>query len=151
MKDQSIIDLPLNEARTLVTGQSDIIRNTYGRTRAICQSPSGRIFFGSSNHDRYGDKRTNSDWLIEIVRTSDVQDEQSAVQITISADNLYVQGLAGGLPVAITDTQGRTVWSGVSDDAGTITTSLAALATAPYLITGKSADGASVSRKFLKP
>lgn len=149
MKDRSIIALPLNESRTLVTGQSNIIKDTYGRTRAICQSPTGRIFFCSSNHDRYGDKRTNSDWLIEIVRTSDVVEESDNVQLLLNADILFVNGLPGRASVVISDTQGRTVWTGRADDSGYISTSLHTLATAPYLLWWQTAQGQH-SRTFTK-
>ncbi len=149
MKDRSIVDLPLNEARTMVTGQSNIIKDTYGRTRAICQSPQGRIFFCSSNHDRYGDKRANSDWLVEIVKTSSVLNDASPVQILIQSDAIFVQGLPGRAQAMIADTQGRTVWSGMADETGNLIMSVHALAKAPYLFSWVSERGQQ-SRTFVR-
>ncbi|SHM29289.1 PQQ-dependent sugar dehydrogenase [Hymenobacter psychrotolerans] len=51
LKAGALTHLQLNTAGDQVTSQSNIWAGTYGRLRAICVSPQGRIYIGTSNRD----------------------------------------------------------------------------------------------------
>jgi len=49
LKGSKLIQLKLDDARTKIVGTKDFYVNEYGRLRAICQSPTGKIYFCTSN------------------------------------------------------------------------------------------------------
>ncbi|MEJ2880339.1 PQQ-dependent sugar dehydrogenase [Pedobacter sp. GR22-6] len=49
LKASKLVQLKLNAAGDQIESQKDFYVNAYGRLRAICQSPEGKIFLGSSN------------------------------------------------------------------------------------------------------
>ncbi len=49
LKASKLVQLKLNTAGDQIESQKDFYVNTYGRLRAICQSPEGKIYLGSSN------------------------------------------------------------------------------------------------------
>lgn len=51
LKTGNFIPLQLNAAGTQVTDRTPLWTATYGRLRAICVSPQGRIYVGTSNRD----------------------------------------------------------------------------------------------------
>ncbi|TKC06119.1 PQQ-dependent sugar dehydrogenase [Pedobacter frigoris] len=60
LKGARLTQLKLNQARDQVSGSKDFFLNEFGRLRAICQSPEGKIYLGSSNG--------NGDKIIEITK-----------------------------------------------------------------------------------
>ncbi len=52
LKGSKFTQLKLNDAGDKITGSKDFFVNQYGRLRAICQSPDGKIYIGSSNGDK---------------------------------------------------------------------------------------------------
>jgi len=49
LKGSRFTQLKLNEAGDKIIGSKDFFINEFGRLRAICQSPDGKIYIGSSN------------------------------------------------------------------------------------------------------
>lgn len=49
LKGSKFTQLKLNEAGDKIEGSKDFFVNEFGRLRAICQSPEGKIYIGSSN------------------------------------------------------------------------------------------------------
>lgn len=49
LKGARFTQLKLNEAGDKITGSKDFFINEFGRLRAICQSPDGKVYIGSSN------------------------------------------------------------------------------------------------------
>ncbi|ACU05117.1 PQQ-dependent sugar dehydrogenase [Pedobacter heparinus] len=49
LKASKFTQLKLNEAGDKILGSKDFFVNEFGRLRAICQSPDGKIYIGSSN------------------------------------------------------------------------------------------------------
>jgi len=49
LKGTKLMQLKLDDAQTKITGTKDFYVNTYGRLRAITQSPEGKIYFCTSN------------------------------------------------------------------------------------------------------
>ncbi|WP_316815211.1 PQQ-dependent sugar dehydrogenase [Pedobacter nyackensis] len=60
LKGSKFTQLKLNEAGDKILGSKDFFANEFGRLRAICQSPDGKIYIGSSNG--------NNDKIIEIAK-----------------------------------------------------------------------------------
>lgn len=60
LKGSKFTQLKLNEAGDKIEGSKDFFVNEFGRLRAICQSPDGKIYVGSSNGD--------NDKIIEIAK-----------------------------------------------------------------------------------
>lgn len=60
LKGSRLTQLKLNQAGDQITGSKDFFLSEFGRLRAICQSPDGKIYLGSSNG--------NSDKIIEIAK-----------------------------------------------------------------------------------
>jgi PQQ-dependent dehydrogenase (s-GDH family) len=51
LKASKLTQLKLNTAGDKILGSKDFFVNEFGRLRAICQSPDGKIYIGSSNGD----------------------------------------------------------------------------------------------------
>ena len=49
LKGTKLMQLKLDDAQTKITGTKDFYINTYGRIRAVCQSPDGKIYICTSN------------------------------------------------------------------------------------------------------
>lgn len=49
LKGSKLVQLKLDDAQTKITETKDFYVNEYGRLRAICQSPQGKIYFCTSN------------------------------------------------------------------------------------------------------
>jgi len=49
LKGTKLMQLKLDDAQTKIVGTKDFYVNDYGRIRAICQSPEGKIYFCTSN------------------------------------------------------------------------------------------------------
>ncbi|MDX5346111.1 MAG: PQQ-dependent sugar dehydrogenase, partial [Hymenobacteraceae bacterium] len=64
LKASKLVHLQLNAAGTAVTAQTDYLTSRYGRLRAICQAPDGRIFISTSNRDGRTTPRATDDRII---------------------------------------------------------------------------------------
>lgn len=49
LKNSRLYQMKLNDARTEIIQTNEYFTNDYGRMRAICVSPSGRVYIGTSN------------------------------------------------------------------------------------------------------
>lgn len=82
MKQQAtLVVMKLSPDRTRIISEERFFQGVFGRLRAVCVSPDGRVFIGSSNYDAYGapSQYPGCDWIIEITpQTSDIHDEGSA-------------------------------------------------------------------------
>ncbi len=60
LKGSRLVQLKLNSAGDKVVGSEEFFADNYGRLRAICQSPDGKVYMASSNG--------NNDKIIEIAK-----------------------------------------------------------------------------------
>ena len=49
LKNQQLVQLPLNPAGDAITARPVFLTGTFGRLRALCVSPEGKVYVGSSN------------------------------------------------------------------------------------------------------
>ena len=49
LKGSRLLQLKLDEGGTKITSAKDFLQNQFGRLRAICQSPDGKVYIGTSN------------------------------------------------------------------------------------------------------
>ncbi|MBF9223662.1 PQQ-dependent sugar dehydrogenase [Hymenobacter ruricola] len=49
LKGQQLLQLPLDAAGTAITSRADYLTGAFGRLRAICVSPDGKVYVGTSN------------------------------------------------------------------------------------------------------
>ena len=64
LKAGTLTQLQLNNAGDQVTSQANIWTGTYGRMRAICVSPQGRVYIGTSNRDGRGAPAATDDRIL---------------------------------------------------------------------------------------
>lgn len=80
LKAARLVVLTLDSTRRRVVARREFLVNQLGRLRAVCVSPDGRVFVGTSNRDGRGTPRTGDDRVIELtVATSSVPEERSLV------------------------------------------------------------------------
>lgn len=60
LKDSKLVQMKLDEGQTKILSAQSYYVNTYGRLRAVCQSPEGKIYFCTSNG--------SNDRIIEIAK-----------------------------------------------------------------------------------
>lgn len=75
LKTGILMQIELSADGTEVINETNILQTTYGRLRAVCVSPDGRLFVGTSNRDGRGSVRENDDKILEIKisPTSDIE------------------------------------------------------------------------------
>lgn len=66
LKSGILMQIKLTEDGMKVLEEKNIINNKYGRLRAVCVSPDGRVFVGTSNRDGRGNPVDIDDRIIEI-------------------------------------------------------------------------------------
>ncbi|MBF9238518.1 PQQ-dependent sugar dehydrogenase [Hymenobacter sp. BT683] len=49
LKHQRLVQLPLNPAGDAITARIEFLTNEFGRLRAICVAPNGKVYLGTSN------------------------------------------------------------------------------------------------------
>ncbi len=88
--------LKLNQANgDQIVEENVYFDNVYGRLRAVCVAPDGRVFISTSNRDQYGTPGLNDDKIIEITGTntapvlSDAQFTPSPVYADAQTPYLY--------------------------------------------------------------
>lgn len=94
--------LQLNPAGTQVTAQNTLWTTTYGRLRAVCVSPQGRVYIGTSNQDGRGNPAATDDRILVLENRAYVlstlqQDPASTLQLW---PNPATQTVALRLPTA---------------------------------------------------
>jgi glucose/arabinose dehydrogenase len=64
LKANKLVQVKLNKEGTSVASQTIYLNNAYGRLRAICVSPDGKVYIGTSNRDGRGDPEAADDRII---------------------------------------------------------------------------------------
>ncbi|WP_400192333.1 PQQ-dependent sugar dehydrogenase [Hymenobacter sp. B81] len=64
LKAGKLTQLPLAATGATITGQTDVWTGTYGRLRAICVSPQGRVYVATSNRDGRGSPTATDDRVL---------------------------------------------------------------------------------------
>jgi glucose/arabinose dehydrogenase len=64
LKAGTLTRLQLNAAGDQVTSQNNVWAGAYGRLRAVCVSPQGRIYIGTSNRDGRGNAAATDDRIL---------------------------------------------------------------------------------------
>ncbi|KHJ38419.1 hypothetical protein PBAC_14250 [Pedobacter glucosidilyticus] len=62
LKASKLVQLKLNDAGTAIIASQDYFGTQYGRKRAICVAPDGKVYFSTSNG--------TNDKIIEISRSN---------------------------------------------------------------------------------
>ena len=63
LKDSKLVQLPL-DAAGLIVGNGTNFLTTFGRLRAICVSPQGKVYIGTSNRDGRGNPAATDDRIL---------------------------------------------------------------------------------------
>lgn len=91
LKTGILMQIELSADGTEVINETNILQTTYGRLRAVCVSPDGRIFVGTSNRDGRGSIRENDDKILMIrkVGTTNVETNDNGLLINIYPNPSY--------------------------------------------------------------
>jgi hypothetical protein len=49
LKDRRLVQLPLDASGTAITARTPFLEGTFGRLRAVCVAPDGKVYLGTSN------------------------------------------------------------------------------------------------------
>jgi len=114
LKASRLIVLGLDSSRRRVMSERQYLTGVLGRLRAVCVSPDGRVFVGTSNRDGRGTPRTGDDQIVEIVLATSSVPASSAPEWWFVSDNHnHTQKIALRLPtdssvrLELTDIHGR--------------------------------------------
>jgi glucose/arabinose dehydrogenase len=112
LKDHKLTQLTLDAAGLTIPTRTDFL-TTFGRLRAICVSPHGKVYIGTSNRDGRGTPATTDDQIITLENRSYVVSatksaanssfelfpnparRQATVQLATSVTSLTVRDLLG--------------------------------------------------------
>ncbi|OON70498.1 PQQ-dependent sugar dehydrogenase [Hymenobacter sp. CRA2] len=122
LKDGAFTYLPLSATGEQVTRQADLWRGTYGRLRAICVSPQGRVYLATSNRDGRGNPAAADDRILVLENPSYIPNATQTTRTTLlglypnpapagAAVTLELPQTAGAATLLLTDALGRQVWS----------------------------------------
>ncbi|WP_460576941.1 PQQ-dependent sugar dehydrogenase [Hymenobacter coalescens] len=121
LKDGALTYLPLTASGDQVSGRTDLWAGTYGRLRAICVSPQGRVYLTTSNRDGRGRPAATDDRILVLENRaySPTATRNAAAHRWSVAPNpapatatlLQLPLLAAGATAELTDGQGRRVWA----------------------------------------
>jgi glucose/arabinose dehydrogenase len=67
---RKLTQLTLDAARQAITTRTDFLSTTFGRLRAICVSPQGRVYIGTSNYDGRGTPAATDDRILVLENRS---------------------------------------------------------------------------------
>lgn len=147
LKDQVLVQLPLDAAGTGITTPAYFVRGTFGRLRALCVSPQGKVYVGTSNST--GSGRTDRVLVLEnrsfVTATAPAAGLDFRLWPNPARQQLTVALPAGPAHLTIRDALGRTVLS-QQTTAATTTLELAALRPGYYTIQAEHAAGSSIRR-----
>ena len=66
LKERDIRLLQLSEDGLQIVGEEIYLNNEFGRFRAICTAPDGRVFISTSNNDAYGTPGQGDDKILQL-------------------------------------------------------------------------------------
>lgn len=119
LKAARLIVLALDSSRRHILSERHYLVNELGRLRAICVSPDGRVFIGTSNRDGRGSPRSGDDRIVEVTTISSVDPFKGALQwwlvpasLGISAQVNVLAPTAGTLTIEVRDLLGRILHRG---------------------------------------
>ncbi|GAB2854803.1 PQQ-dependent sugar dehydrogenase [Hymenobacter ruber] len=150
LKDHKLIQLTLDAAGS--TAPSGDFLTTFGRLRAICVSPDGKVYIGTSNRDGRGTPATTDDRILTLENRAYVP--TATRPATAFAFDLFpnparrqatVQLPTPGSRLLVSDLLGRPVYS-VQPTGTTATLDLAALRPGTYLVQADGAAGRSTRK-----
>lgn len=160
LKDGALTSLRLNSTGTQISQQSDLWAGTYGRLRAICVSPQGRVYLTTSNRDGRGAPAATDDRVFVL---ENLAYSPTATRATRSLSwqvypnpapanapaTLTMPTRPGAATLELTDTRGRRLWSG---PVGAQQTQLQLPAAAPglYLLHLRSTEGWEMHSRLLR-
>jgi glucose/arabinose dehydrogenase len=151
LKDQVLVQLPLDAAGTGITTPAYFVRGTFGRLRALCVSPQGKVYVGTSNST--GNGRTDRVLVLEnrsyVTATAPTANLDFRLWPNPAQHQLTVALPGGPTRLTIRDALGRSV---LSQQTTTTTTTLALGALRPgyYTIQAEHATGSSIQRLVIE-
>ncbi len=121
LKASRIVQLHLDEAGTSVLSSKEYFTNDFGRLRAICISPDGKVYIATSNLDSRGTPNTGDDKIIEITPvSSSVNDTDIGKLINVSPNPVtdYInitlsKSITSNVKYSLNSINGQVIESGI--------------------------------------
>ncbi|KUG06392.1 hypothetical protein ASU33_03275 [Solirubrum puertoriconensis] len=153
--------LPLSANGEQVLRENNLWTGTYGRLRAICVSPQGRVYVGTSNRDGRTAPGPTDDRILVLENrafTPTSVTKPVALSLTIypnpapanATATLQLPALRTRATALLTDARGRQVWQG-EISGGTTQLSLPPAAPGLYLLRLRTPDGAELRGRIMRP
>ncbi|MGY3091394.1 glucose/arabinose dehydrogenase [Hymenobacter sp. UYAg731] len=151
LKDNKLTQLTLDAAGLTIPSRTDFLSG-FGRLRAICVSPDGKVYVGTSNRDGRGTPAATDDRILTLENRAYVA--TATRPATTFAFELFpnpahrqatVQLPAPGALLTVTDLLGRPVYA-VRATGTTATLDLAGLRAGTYLVQADGAAGRSTRK-----
>ncbi|UYZ58820.1 PQQ-dependent sugar dehydrogenase [Hymenobacter latericus] len=153
--------LPLSSNGEQVLRENNLWAGTYGRLRAICVSPQGRVYVGTSNRDGRANPGPSDDRILVLENrafTPTSTNRPTALRLTLypnpapaaTAATLQLPALRSGATALLTDARGRQVWQGELA-AGATRLTLPPAAPGLYLLRVRTPDGTELRSRLLRP
>ena len=152
LKDHKLTQLTLDAAGLTIPSRTDFL-TAFGRLRAICVSPQGRVYIGTSNRDGRGSPAATDDRILVLENRAYVATATRANSEEFSFEvfpNPARRQATVQLPASVTrltvrDLLGRAVLT-VRPTSPAITLDLAALRPGRYLVQAESSTGTSTRK-----
>ena len=154
LKDHKLTQLTLDAAGLTIPTRTDFLTG-FGRLRAICVSPQGRVYVGTSNRDGRGSPATTDDRILVLENRAYVATAARAATAAFSFDlfpnparrQVTVQLAAAATRLTVRDLLGRAVLT-LLPIGPTATLDLAGLRPGTYLVQAEGPAG-TATRKLL--
>ncbi|MBD2724677.1 PQQ-dependent sugar dehydrogenase [Hymenobacter armeniacus] len=152
LKDQRLLQLPLDAAGAAITGRTDYLAGQFGRLRAICVSPAGKVYVGTSNlRGQIGNPAATDDRILVLENRSFVTANRPEASFSFDVfpnpaqRSATVRLAAPATRLTIRDVLGRSV-AAIRPSSLTAALDLSALRAGTYFVEAEGAAGRATRR-----
>ncbi|WP_052733144.1 PQQ-dependent sugar dehydrogenase [Hymenobacter terrenus] len=153
LKERSLLQLALDAPGTAIISRTDFLARTFGRLRAVCVSPQGKVYLGTSNRGQIASPAATDDQIIVLENRAYIPTATRTNAAAFTFDlfpnparrQATVQLPVPNIRLTVRDLLGRTVLTQRSSTT-TATLNLATLQAGSYLVQADGPSGSAVRK-----